>query len=53
MDIQFAIDTMNAVPTPRLGVGEKQFAAQLLHISSAHGSTRQASAVRTSPEGTS
>ena len=30
MEMQFAMDTMNAVPTPRFGVGEKQFAAQLL-----------------------
>lgn len=34
MEMQFAIDTMNAVPTPRFGVGEKQFAAQLLQADS-------------------
>lgn len=31
IEMQFEIDTMNAVPTPRLDVGEKQFAAQLLY----------------------
>lgn len=30
MEIQLEIETINAVPTPRLDVGEKVFAAQLL-----------------------
>lgn len=30
IDTQFEIETMNAVPTPRLEVGENTFAAQLL-----------------------
>ena len=30
MDTQLEIETINAVPTPRLDVGEKVFAAQLL-----------------------
>ena len=30
MEIQFEIDTIKAVPTPRLDVGENALAAQLL-----------------------
>lgn len=30
METQLEMDTMNAVPTPRLDVGENTFAAQLL-----------------------
>jgi len=30
-EIQFETDTMNAVPTPRFGVGEVLLAAQLLN----------------------
>jgi hypothetical protein len=30
METQLEIETINAVPTPRLDVGEKVFAAQLL-----------------------
>jgi hypothetical protein len=33
METQLEIETINAVPTPRLDVGEKVFAAQLLHSS--------------------
>ena len=33
METVLEMDTMNAVPTPRLEVGEKQLAAQLLEQS--------------------
>lgn len=32
IETQFEIETINAVPTPLLDVGEKAFAAQLLHV---------------------
>ncbi|EEB88067.1 hypothetical protein MPER_14308, partial [Moniliophthora perniciosa FA553] len=33
IETQLEMETMKAVPTPRLDVGEKQFAAQLLKAS--------------------
>lgn len=41
IETQFETETMKAVPTPRLDVGEKTFAAQLLHSMIIHVDKRE------------